>query len=384
MIENLKNPKLFIVKGKNEGIRVQVNVDTLRVVGRTTITRNDTLRIIYRTDSFYCDTARKIHNMNNIQFDTRRKINRQEELYVDTFRRVKSLLPVYNHSLYVHSKTGKPIECVIFSSTKLFPYKDKYMHVILDNGDTGYVPLAPVGSEMDSGLRYTMDNGEVWQICSNVIYNILDTFLVDRNYFINTLSADYVYRAFRAIFGGHVSRQGKDIYLLTPQFDCGVSKLFMIGVDLRITWIDETETDWSKGVTLTTYNNGVCDTSFGGEEKYKANAMLVKLEPRKKYKITYYDSCKWTSYTPEERVKGCFIIGRDVEALPEESASYESLVQTDSYCTLDEKIDVILHASENTDDYYFDAWQMKNNWLKYTNSRRWYQYYEGKKLKYTE
>ena len=384
MIENLKNPRLFILKGKCEGTRIQVKVDTVRNVGRTSITRHDTLRETYRTGSFFNDTVRKVHSTNNIQFDTLRKINGQEEIYTDTSRKIASLLPVYNHSLYVHSTEGKPIECVIFSSTKLFPYRDKYMHVILDDGTTGYVPLAPVGSEMDSGLRYTMDNGEVWQVCSDVVYNIFDTFLVERNYFINTLSVDYVYRAFRAIFGGHVTQQGNNIYLKTPLYTCGVSKLFMIGVDLRITWIEENETNWNKGITLTTYNNGVCDTSFGGEDKYKANAMLVKLEPRKKYRITYNDSCKWTSYQSDERVRGCFILGRDVENLPEKSASYDPLINTDSYCTLNEEIDVIAHASNDSDEYYFDAWQMKNNWMKYTNSRRFYQYYEAKQFQYTE
>jgi hypothetical protein len=322
--------------------------------------------------------------MNNICFDTCRKINREEENYFDTYRRVHSVLPVYNHSLFVHSITGKPIECVIFATTKLFPYKDKYMKVILDDGGFGYVPLAPVGSEMDSGMRYTMDNGEVWQICSNVIYNIFDTFLCDDNYFINTLNADYVYRSFKAIFGGHVSRKGKEIYLITPQFDCGVSKIFMIGVNLQISWIDEDQTDFSKGITLTTYNNGVCDTSFGGENKYKANAMLVKLEPRKKYRFTYYDSCKWTSYSPEERVKGCFIIGRDVEKLDEESSSYQLLLDTNSYCCLDESADVILHASSSDDEYYFDMHQMKQNWLDYTNTKHMYNYWEGKKIKLNE
>ena len=179
MIQKISTPKIFIVKGIVEGKRVTQKLDTFRNIGNSRTDRNDTCREIYRTDVFKNDTVRRVHNMNNICFDTTRKINRQEIIYNDTYREVHSNVPVYDHSFYVHSKTGKPIECVIFHNTVYFPYPNKYVKVQLDdNGEFGYLPLAPVGSEYDSGMRYTENDGTVWQICTNVIYNLIKEYFV--------------------------------------------------------------------------------------------------------------------------------------------------------------------------------------------------------------
>lgn len=384
MMQTVSNPKLFIVRGKNEGIRVTLTFDTCREVGRSNIVKCNTKRHVIRKDINKFDTARLVHNMNNICFDTCRKICADIETVHDTFRRVKSKLPVYDYSFYVHSSTGQPIECVIFHHTDLFPLKDKYIHVKLDGtNEDGYLPLAPVGSEYDSGLRYTADDGTVWQICTNLVYNIIDEYFVRDNYFINTLSLDYMYHAFSAIFAGRVTRGSNCIYLVTPQFECGITKMLMIGIDLRISWTDDGTDNYNKGITLSTYNNGVNDTSYGGDAKYKANAMLVKFEPRRKYKIEFHNSHKTSSYNDEERIRGCFIFGRDIEKLAEESSTYESIING-NYCTCDEITYTVASASEYTDTYYYDTQELKDKILNYPHSTKQYQYYELAHIKYED
>ena len=385
MIQKIENPKVFIVKGVVEGKRVTQSLCTLREVGRSTSDRNNTLREIYRTDSFKNDTARHVHNMNNICFDTVRKINRNESIYNDTYREVHSNVPVYDHSFFVHSKTGRPIECVIFHNTHYFPYPDKYVKVQLDdNGEFGYLPLAPIGSEYDSGMRYTENSGKVWQICTNVIYNLIDEYFVQDNYFVNTINCEYMYKAFKAIFGGRVQLKDNYIILKTPQNDCGITKMFMIGLDLRISWNDNDSDDFTNSITLTTFNDGLNDTSYQGDNKHKADAMLVKFEPRKKYKIEFFNNHNGVSYTDMESVRGCFIFGRDIENLKEESGSYQKLIDTSSYCTCDIETGFVVNANDIESPYYSDMQDMRNIWLNYNHSRKLYNYYDLVHLKYTQ
>jgi hypothetical protein len=371
------NPKIFIVKGKNQGIRVTLDFDTNRQVNRSAYLRNDTEREIHRTEVLKNDTARLVHNQRNIQFETLRKINREIGTRNDTLRRVKSNLPVYYHSFYVHAVDGKPIECVIFKNTSLFPFPTKYVKVQLDsNNEYGYLPLAPVGSEYDSGMRYTEDkDGTIWQICSTITYNIFDEYFINDNYFINVKDYDYLYTAMRNIFDSRVEMGEDCIYLTTPQQTCGITKMFMIGLDLRITWTNDGSEDWDNGITLTTHNNGICDTSYDGDNKYKANAMLVKFEPRKKYKIQFYNKYMNISYDVNEVIKGCIIFGRDVEKLPEVSANYSRLINTNEYCTTGDS-GIIVPANNKNYIQFKMLNKMKNSWLNYTNTRRMYDFYD--------
>lgn len=386
MSKTVSQPKLFVVKGRTVGMRVTQKIDTCRDVGVSPSLRVFTKREIVRSDSFCHDTARIVHNMHNIQFDTARLTKQNVCTINDTFRKVNSKLPVYDYSLYVHSTTGTPIECVVFHNTDLFPIKDKYLHVVLDGtGEDGYLPLAQVGSEYDSGLRYTEDDGTVWQICTNLVFNLFDEYLTADNYFINTFNIDYVYKAFKAIFAGRVSFGNNCIYLLTPQTECGVTKMLMIGCDLRISWTKEGSNDYNNGITLSTYYDGVNDTSYGGDNKYKANAMLVKFEPRKKYRIQFFDSRKSTAYTKDEIIKGCFIVGKDVEKLPEESSKYTAIAETNSWCTCDKKSNSIVSACNYEDEEYYDyAQELKTKWLNYPHSTLQYQYYDLANLEYKE
>jgi len=376
-----KSPYIFIVRGKKEGSRVTVNYDTKRIVNRGDVIRSDTLRHLHREDAIRYDTARLIRNMNNILFDTRRKIDRDETSINDTIRIIKSKLPINNVSVYVHSNRAKPVECVIFQNTGFFPYKDKYVKVQLDhNGKFGYLPLAHVGDEYDSGLRYTEDDGTTWQICTNVIYNLIDHYFKADNLFINASDLNYVYMAFRKLFSSRVTLGNNCIYVMTPPVDCGITKMFMLGLDLRISWCLNNTDDFSKAITLSTYYDGLNDTSFGGDNKRKANAMLVKFEPRKLYKIEFFNKRGKISYNDIDQIKGVFILGRDVERMFEYSASYKLLVDTKSYCTCNELNYEMEDASNMNSKYYDYMIEMKDKWMKYKNSNMVYNYYELKNI----
>ena len=379
--KSIKSPQIFIVHGKVEGKRVTVDFDTSREVCNSKVSRFDTERYVYRKDSNLFDTSRIVNNMNNIIFDTCRKINRDESYIFDSLRAIKSKLPVHNVSVYIHSNRDKPVECVIFQNTGFFPYKNKYVKVQMDfNGKYGYLPLAPVGSEYDSGLRYEEDNGTIWQICTNVLYNLRHQYFKANNYFINAYDLNYVYNAFKKIFSSRVERDLNCIYLTTPPKDCGITKMFMIGLDLRISFGIDNK-NLNKLVTLSTWHDGYNITSFGGDEKRKANAMLIKFEPRKKYKIEFYQSHGKTSYTNNENVKGVFIMGKDVESLEEKSSSYEKLILTNSYCTCNKITYEVDLAMQPMDLYYDDMKEMKRNWLDYTNSTYMYNYYSLENIK---
>ena len=381
-MKTVKNPKLFIVYGKQEGIRVTLSFDTSREVRREDVLRVDTKRDIYWIKTFNVDTCRNVDNTNNIAFSLCRKINNTESFVADTLRIVKSNVPAYNQSLFIHSVTGNPVECVVFQNTGFFPHKDKYLKVQLDSdGRYGYLPLDVVGSEYDSGLRYSEDNGKIWQISTNVMYNLMEQFFIDDNFYINTYDWNYVYTTFRKIFAGRVKRGTNCIYLTTPQLDCGITKMFMIGLDLRISWADDNDKEFQKPITLTTWNDGLNATSFGGDNKRKANAMLIKFKPRKTYKIEFYDSHGKTKYLPNEKIKGCFIFGKDIENLEEKSASYQRLIDTDSYCTCDLATSDIEHASNKMSKYYDEVQELKEKWLEYTNSKYMYNYYDVADMK---
>ena len=373
----VQEPKLFVVYGKQEGMRVTLSYDTKREVHRDEVVRGDTVRHVKRIEIATFDTCRNIDNTNNITFDLCRKINNKEAFVADTLRIVKSNVPAYNQSLFIHSKLGNPVECVVFQNTGFFPHKDKYVKVQLDSdGRFGYLPLDEVGSEYDSGLRYTENNGKIWQICTNVVYNLILQYFVDDNFYINTYDWNYVYTAFRKIFAGRVRRGTNCLYLTTPHVDCGITKMFMIGLDLRISWTSADDKDFKKAVTLSTWEDGLNATSYGGDEKRKANAMLVKFQPRRVYKIEFFDSRRKVKYHDNERIKGCFIFGKDVEKLEEKTSSYQSLIDTDSYCTCDVDTMDVEHASNKMAKYYDEVQELKEKWLEYTNSKFMYNYYD--------
>ena len=151
-------------------------------------------------------------------------------------------------------------------------------------------------------------------------------------------SLNYVHHALRKVFNDdHVTKDSTKncIYFKTMMTSCGIHKMFVIGLDCKISWKNNNDKDdWTNTITLTTYNNGLNDTSFTGDEKHKADAMLVEFEQNKLYKIEFSNKHKGISYdATTEPIKNCIIFGKDVEKLLEKSSNYERLLKTQHYFT---------------------------------------------------
>lgn len=279
-------------------------------------------------------------------------------------------------SLFIYNKdTNSRTECVIFHSYNNFPDNTKCVKVILDDGTNGYLPLSEIGSDYDSGLRYTDDvSGKTYQICSSYVFNIVNEYFINDNYYINIKNYDFLYHALYNIFNSRVQMGTNCVYFTTPQLECGITKMFCIGLNIRITAPNENGS-FENGVTITTYNNGLCDTSYDGDNKLKANALLVKLSPRTMYKIEFDNSYKKISYDDDNIAKNCIIFGKDVEKLSEYSHSYQTLVDTKEYFTTNDAYGMISSIDSSFSTYY-EISAIKNMWLKYNHSTRVYNYYD--------
>ena len=77
------------------------------------------------------------------------------------------------------------------------------------------------------------------------------------------------------------------------------------------------------GVELTTYDNGLQTTSFGGDKNWLANAMLIKFNNREKFKIEFANDYHGTSYDSSAIVKNALVFGTVTESLPKQSYSFE-------------------------------------------------------------
>lgn len=325
----LKSPYIIIVSGTQTGNVTSVSFQTQREIERSVALDGDTIRDIHYEHSINVDTLRYVHNANNLDFDTIRKLNNDTNTNNDTYRIVSSDNDAEYHSAFIHDLHKAPIECVLFSGTDLFPYPDKYITVMIDDTEKiKYIPLVPVGSSVyDSGMRYTDDNGIEWQACSGIVVDIIHERFVADNYYVNMDSFDYVYDALRKIFDGRITKDENNIYLHAPSVSSGITKMFMIGLNIKISWLSK-----NNRITLGTYENGINHTSYGGDEKYKSNAMLVEFEPQYDYTISFTDEYKHVKYN-KEKIKNCLIFGKDIEKLKSQSESYQSLLNTESYST---------------------------------------------------
>ncbi len=153
----------------------------------------------------------------------------------------------------------------------------------------------------------------------------------------------------------------------------------MIGTYLEISWSE----DGKNYTTYNTYDNGLCSTSYGGDNKHKANAMLVSLEANKVYRFKVLDTYKSIKYNKNELAHACMIFGKDVEKLPNHSSDYTILTQTEKYCMINAE-GFIVEADDPSDNSHRYSSSMIKLWLKYTNSSMKYNYYSTKTLRLEE
>jgi len=274
-------------------------------------------------------------------------------------------------TLHVKNAKNEIYDCVIYDSTDEFPYK-QHINIKLPSGKIGYLVLDDVGNEYDSGLRILDNKSNTYQVCTQYVVDITKKYLTQDNYLINIVDYNYLYTSFKNIFGSKRVQLDKDcIYITTPSIKSGITKMLMIGLNISISFDD---------ITLTTYNNGICNSDYGAANSFCAKTMLVKFEERKQYKIEFADSYSTIHYT--SNIKNGLYLGKDVELLAEKSSTYSNLLKTNSYCLTDPNTGLISNGVTSTDNMYNWVNNSKNLWLAYPKSEQTYNYFELENFKY--
>ena len=98
---------------------------------------------------------------------------------------------------------------------------------------------------------------------------------------------------------------------------------------------------------------------------------------REKFKIEFDNSYHGTTYKSDALVKNFLIFGQTVEALKEESASMELLINNHRWYLFNVKKNVIKSVNEQNDDIKY----VRENYLEYSHSPCTYNYYDLDKYK---
>lgn len=270
-------------------------------------------------------------------------------------------------------KWGKTVKCKMYDNTEGFPLQNAHLSCYCSDGKTRYVPLDRLDSDFDSGMRVTDEYGNELQICVARQDNIINKYFPFGDILIPMTTYTELYAIFCGIFGrAHIkmASDGKGIYFTPPNPITGISQMFVIGLNIRITN--------KYGVELTTYNNGLQTTSFGGDQNWFANAMLIKFNKGETFKIEFNDEYYGTSYDSSALVKNAIVFGMTTESLPRYSYSFEQLNRNYKWFLYDVKTNYI-HCVDLTNKYinYF-----RSAYLSYINSRHTYNYYDLSKLRY--
>lgn len=270
-------------------------------------------------------------------------------------------------------KWDKTVKCKMYDNTEGFPLKNVHLSCYCSDGKTRYVPMDRLDRDFDSGLRAKDNFGNDFQICVARQENIINKYFPFGDILIPLTTYNDLYAIMCGIFGkAHVTMadDGSGLYFSPPNPTAGITQMFVIGLNIRITNM--------YGVELTTYDNGLQTTSFGGDKNWLANAMLIKFNNREKFKIEFANDYHGTSYDSSAVVKNALVFGTVTESLPKQSYSFEQLFRTYKWFLYDVKTNYI-HCVELTNTYinYF-----RRQYLDYTNSRHTYNYYDLSKLKY--
>lgn len=273
----------------------------------------------------------------------------------------KKVFYVYN------SFTKQQIKCNMYENTNGFPLKDAYLTVYDEQNDKKYyVPLNLVGHDFDSSLRCSDIYGNVYQICTGRQSNIVKKYLNNGNYLINcSNNYNYIYKSLVGILGyARVKMYDDYVTFIAPEKSSHITRLFVMGLNIVIS---SNNNDTNFG----TLYNGLNHTSYGGDEHWKGNCMLLKLTPGNTYSIKSFDYGRTMSYKDSDIVKNAIVIGSIVESFPSMSSSYQQLIDSDNWYIYNSDKNLIVKGQNNVYVLYF-----KNHYLKYQNSRREYNYYE--------
>ena len=271
------------------------------------------------------------------------------------------------YCIFYSNYMKKIIKCRLYNSTKYFPLKNVHMSVLCDDGKRRYLPLNKLESDFDSGVRVRDKYGNELQVCVARQENIMKKYFDFGNLLIPLTTYNDLYATLVGIFGKayvKVSDDGKGLCFSPPSEISGITKFLVVGLNVRITSMF--------GHTLTTYNNGLSRTSFGGDAHWIANTMLIRMRHREKFKIEFDNSYYGTSYDQSAIVKNALVFGRTIESFPSESSSYNLLVKNNRWLLFDVKNNTVNQVdTSNAYIRYF-----RDKYLQYPNSIRMYNYYD--------
>jgi hypothetical protein len=292
--------------------------------------------------------------------------------YIDYDFGGKNRQKIYYLVLY-NKFMDKIIKCKMYDDTQGFPIQNVHLTMACSDGKHRYIPLNHVNEDFDSGARCQDKFGHIFQICTGRQESIINKYFPFGNMIIPLDSYENLYTILVGIFGtAHVSmgEDKKSVYFSPPSARAGITKMFLMGLNIRVT----TEYDYE----LTTYNNGLNHTSYGGDYHKVANAMLIKMNSREKFKIEFDDTYLGITYPADAPVKNALVLGTTVEALNDVCDNYVALIHNDKWFIYNTETNYInIVDSTNKIVSYF-----KKNYLKYTNSKDMYNYFDLQKMKY--
>lgn len=262
--------------------------------------------------------------------------------------------------VYIYNEfIDKYIACQAYSSKKHF-IGSKCLVCEVDK-EKYYIPLDKLSDEYDSSLRALINQG-YYQICTSLPINIVNKYFPGGNLLIPLTSYQILYNLLAGMFGTfHVKKSENGVIFKAPTKLSGLTKLFLTGLNLSISYNDM--------IWQTTYN-GLSDKLYKKDNLF-SRSMLIKFIPGYEYLISFRNDFNSFHYS-NELVYNFIILGYDVEQLEETSGDYNKLLITDEYYLYDSDKHVINKIGRYAEQNKYITF-MKDNYLRKNNTL--YNYY---------
>ena len=183
-------------------------------------------------------------------------------------------------------QSDKTIVCSVFDDFSYFPQHQKLAKVELTNGMNKYLLIDEIVSPYDSGFRYQQKD-KTYQIDMTYAYNIFDVKFTNETYYLNLQSLQYACLALRNIFDTRVQEDENYLYFTSPRTELGITKMLIVGLNVEISYIDNYDDNADNSFTISTYRNGWCNYRYNNINRFKNNAILIKLDSNRIYRLKF-------------------------------------------------------------------------------------------------
>lgn len=261
------------------------------------------------------------------------------------------------------------VKCRLYDNTNDFPLENIYLSCICNDNVKRYCPINKVNEDFDSGIRIQDIYGDIYQLCLAKQENINSKYFPNGDLLIPLTTIENLYDTFKSIFGTvrvKFLKEDNAIKFYPPKDISGISKIFAIGLNIKFTNEDNQN--------ITTYANGLIETSTGGTNNFTAKSMLVKLINSQPVIISFKNNISTVSYNENAIVKNTLVIGKTVESLNEYADSYYPLVLANKWYLYENHIIKPINVHNPMLAYF------RSNYLLYKNSTYKYNYFEMNKL----